>query len=306
MERRDKILIIDDVTTNIVQLNTLLGDRYQIFFSTSGADGLAIAVREKPDRVLLDVEMPEMDGYEVCNRLKADPRTAEALVIFVSAHTDAGDEGRGLGLGAVDYIHKPFSAELVRLRVNTQLVLKQQRDQLQMQVVEVSRMFRVAVALIDHAISDGDLAVGEMIERISPSLQWLKRMRRSATAIVDAAAVDDAPQREQLLAEIDEGTVTIGDTLDEIVTTFQDMDRLTQQLNQISGSLLQAEALINDADRIARPEEWQVMYDAMGQTFAMMDAQNLFEAVLRGEPLEEAKRIAREQKRESRDIFEPF
>ena len=84
----------------------------------------------QPDLILLDVMMPEMDGYEVCSRLKSDPSTCDIPVIFLTGKTEAEDETRGFELGAVDYIHKPFSPAVVQARVHTQLMLREAREQL--------------------------------------------------------------------------------------------------------------------------------------------------------------------------------
>jgi diguanylate cyclase (GGDEF)-like protein len=126
-----KILIVDDAPINIQVLNEALRDRYRIFFATSGEDALKLVATTLPDLILLDVMMPDMDGYEVCRRLKADPLLQGIPVIFVSAMTQQEDETIGLELGAVDYITKPFSPAIVQLRVRNQLELKRQRDLLE-------------------------------------------------------------------------------------------------------------------------------------------------------------------------------
>jgi diguanylate cyclase (GGDEF)-like protein len=123
-----KILIVDDAPINIQVLNESLRDRFRIFFATSGADALKLAATVLPDLILLDVIMPDMDGYEVCRQLKADPLLMDIPIIFISAMSQQQDETIGLELGAVDYITKPFSPAIVQLRVRNQLELKRQRD----------------------------------------------------------------------------------------------------------------------------------------------------------------------------------
>ena len=107
------ILIVDDTPANITLLVGALSGEYQTRVATSGRRALELAT-EQPDLILLDVMMPEMDGYEVCRRLKADPATAAIPVIFVTARTEVDDETLGLDLGSVDYIHKPISPPIVR------------------------------------------------------------------------------------------------------------------------------------------------------------------------------------------------
>ena len=103
----------------------MLKDSFRIKVATNGKKALAMArAPDKPDLILLDVVMPEMDGFEVCRHLKANPATREIPVIFLTGVTDAENEEKGFEIGAVDYIHKPFSAPIVLVRVRTQLALQ--------------------------------------------------------------------------------------------------------------------------------------------------------------------------------------
>jgi diguanylate cyclase (GGDEF)-like protein len=128
---RQKILIVDDTPANIQLLNAFLQDDYTIFFSTNGQDGIRIAQRELPDLILLDIMMPKMDGYEVCANLKADPRTWQIPVIFITARNRLEDEAKGLDFGAIDYIIKPISPPIVKARIKNHLELKRHRDTLE-------------------------------------------------------------------------------------------------------------------------------------------------------------------------------
>ena len=125
-----KILMVDDNAFNIKALNLVLSEEYQVFFAASGQSALEIATRTQPDLILLDIQMPGMDGFEVCRALKADPLLRDIPVIFLTAMTDETDEAIGLGLGAVDYLNKPIKPALVKLRVRNHLELKSQRDRL--------------------------------------------------------------------------------------------------------------------------------------------------------------------------------
>jgi len=130
-ERRQKILIVDDTPANIEILYKILQGDYDIHFAKSGADGLRIANKETPDLILLDIMMPEMDGYQVCAALKGDPRTAGIPIIFVTAMGSDEDETKGLECGAIDYITKPISPPIVKARVKNHLELKRSRDLLE-------------------------------------------------------------------------------------------------------------------------------------------------------------------------------
>ena len=122
MEEMKTVLIVDDTTENIDILHDILAGDYKIKAAVSGERALKIAQADpKPDMILLDIMMPEMDGYEVCRRLKADPETAEIPVIFVTAMSGEDDEAKGLALGAVDYITKPINPAITKARVKTHL-----------------------------------------------------------------------------------------------------------------------------------------------------------------------------------------
>src|SRR5580693_6944957 len=133
------ILIVDDTPINIGVISGALKDTYKTKVATSGEKALAIANgSDKPDLILLDVMMPEMDGYEVCRRLKANPETQEIPVIFLTGQTGADDETKGFEVGAVDYIHKPFSEAVVKARVRTHLMLREAHEQIAKQLVAIN------------------------------------------------------------------------------------------------------------------------------------------------------------------------
>ncbi len=127
-EQRATLLVVDDMIENIEILNNVLSDHYRVLFATNGSDALAVAREQLPDLILLDVLMPEMDGREVCARLKQNPDTREIPVIFVTAKDQEEDEEIGLQLGAVDYLTKPVRPSIVKLRVGIHLELKRYRD----------------------------------------------------------------------------------------------------------------------------------------------------------------------------------
>ena len=117
--KRPTILIVDDTPENIALISSLLKESFRMKVATEGETALRLAAADgQPDLILLDVMMPGMDGYEVCRRLKENPKTADIPVIFLTAKTDMEDERRGLELGAVDYIAKPISPPIVTARVS--------------------------------------------------------------------------------------------------------------------------------------------------------------------------------------------
>jgi sigma-B regulation protein RsbU (phosphoserine phosphatase) len=139
------ILIVDDTPINIGVISGALKDSFATKVATSGQKALAIVSgKEKPDLILLDIMMPEMDGYEVCRRLKANPDTRDIPVIFLTSQTEAEDETKGFEVGAVDYIHKPFSAAVVKARVRTHLMLREAHAQIARQLVEINTELEMA------------------------------------------------------------------------------------------------------------------------------------------------------------------
>ncbi len=131
---KQTILIVDDTPDNITLLCSLLGEQYKNKVATNGFKALKIAqATPQPDLILLDIMMPDMDGYEVCQKLKQDPRTEHIPVIFLTAKTQEGDETRGFELGAVDYITKPIVPPILMARVHTHLALQDARKYLEKQ-----------------------------------------------------------------------------------------------------------------------------------------------------------------------------
>lgn len=116
-KQRPKILAIDDNPENLVVLGAALRQDFDFQFASSGPTGIELAEASEPDLILLDVMMPEVDGFETCRRFKANPKLADIPIIFITAMSDMETEASGLGLGAADYIAKPFKSELVKLRV---------------------------------------------------------------------------------------------------------------------------------------------------------------------------------------------
>ncbi len=126
--RPPRLLVVDDQAINIQALHQVFAADHQVLMATGGEQALALCASQSPDLVLLDVEMPGLDGLAVCQRLKADPATQDIPVIFVTAHSDEAAETRGLAAGAVDFISKPINPAIVRARVRTHLTLKAQAD----------------------------------------------------------------------------------------------------------------------------------------------------------------------------------
>jgi sigma-B regulation protein RsbU (phosphoserine phosphatase) len=139
------VLVVDDAPENLHAVHSILKKDFNIRVATSGAKALELVrVKPDPDLILLDVTMPEMDGYEVCTILKASPETRDIPVIFLTGKTEANDETKGFEVGAVDYIHKPFSPAVMRARVHTHLGLREAREQLAQQLLYINNELEMA------------------------------------------------------------------------------------------------------------------------------------------------------------------
>ena len=172
------ILVVDDAPINIDVITGILSETYRVLAATSGEKALKIASTEhlKPDLILLDIMMPEMDGLEVCQRLKDNPDTESIPVIFLTAKTEVDDVTAGLELGAVDYIAKPVNPAILKARVKTQLRLKYARDDLAMQldtIVENAKLRVDAERITRHDLKNPLAVVINTAETLLDGSTWM-------------------------------------------------------------------------------------------------------------------------------------
>ena len=204
--RRPRLLVVDDQAFNIQILHHIFVDDHDVFMATNGKQALKLCQNNPPDLILLDVVMPDMDGHEVCRRLKADPQTREIPVIFVTGQHDPSEETIGLELGAVDFISKPANPAVVRARVKTHLKLKFQNDvleqinqTLELRIAERSTELKQAM---EHLMQAEKLAsLGSMVAGITHELASpLSNMALSASGL--------AASQKKLASDISEGKLT--------------------------------------------------------------------------------------------------
>jgi putative two-component system response regulator len=168
---RPLVLIVDDNATNIdLLVNTLKGEN-RLGIAKNGPNAIAYVAKHKPDLILLDIMMPEMDGYEVCVRLKSDPETAVIPVIFITAMSETVNKTRGFELGAVDYITKPFHAAEVKARVRTHLSLEEMRRQLTSHNL-----------LLEHKIEQKTAEIREILNASISAMALMAEIRDPYTA----------------------------------------------------------------------------------------------------------------------------
>lgn len=171
MNKKQTILVVDDIKENIDVLNSILKEDYHLKFALSGKKAIELAMKYRPDIILLDIMMPEMDGFEVCQVLKSEMLTRNIPVIFVTANNTLIDEVHGFELGAVDYITKPVTPAIVKSRVHTHLRLGNQEKQLYLEVKEKTKeLFKTQVEIINvlgRAAEFKDDDTGKHIQRVS-------------------------------------------------------------------------------------------------------------------------------------------
>jgi len=212
---RKLVLIVDDTPTNVSVVSGVLKDNFRTKVATNGEKALAIATGpEKPDLILLDVMMPGMDGYEVCRRLKADPKTHDVPVIFLTAKTDSIDEEKGFEVGAVDYIHKPFSSPIVLARVKTQLALQEALSEAHEAREQADQLLH---ALLPKKAADEIRSIGTVIPRRYENVAVLFCDVTNFTAYCDKHEPEDVVSRLDALFVIFE-RVTAKHGLEKIKT----------------------------------------------------------------------------------------
>ncbi|MCA1986856.1 MAG: response regulator, partial [Desulfovibrio sp.] len=173
-----RLLLVDDTKTNIDLLVASLMSDYTLSVALNGPSALSIAAKLKPDLILLDVMMPEMDGFTVCRRLKEDPATSDIPVIFLTAMDDLDMKTRGFQMGAVDYITKPFHAAEVKARVRNHLSLLLARRQLAHQNSELEHRVQERTQELEHNYRDTLLRLGMAAEyRDNDTGRHIRRIR---------------------------------------------------------------------------------------------------------------------------------
>ena len=179
-----KILIVDDEERHLEILTIVLENEYSVITASSGTEALRIAPEANPDLILLDVMMPDMLGYEVCRKLKADKRTRHIPVIFITSMTDIANEQQGLEAGAVDYITKPISFLIAKARIATHLELKRQFDKRK----ENARKLNRSVKWLKNQVVDYQL--GEI-----EALQVKAELEQTLDAVEDIVTIQDVDRR---------------------------------------------------------------------------------------------------------------
>jgi len=221
--KKHSVLVVDDDSANIKTLSDILDEEYEVFVAKNGLHAVETADKVIPDIILLDIIMPVMDGYEAIIKLKESDRTRDIPVIFITSLSETEDERKGLSLGAVDYITKPFSASIVKLRVRNQInMLVQKRLIIEKERAEIKNQARIDFLM---RVSN------EMLTQMSVIMDKTKSLRMSGNNNNSLSAFDDIEQSGEYLLRLIQDLLDVSGkadgsfTLNETMFSFDTMYR---------------------------------------------------------------------------------
>ncbi|TAN53061.1 MAG: response regulator [Methylococcaceae bacterium] len=255
------ILVVDDTPDNLELMSGLLKDEYQVKIADSGEKALAVATSDAPpDLILLDIMMSGIDGYEVCRRLKRDPRTMNIPVIFLTAKDEAADEQQGLELGAVDYITKPISPPIVMARVKNHLALKATadflRDQNDYLEREVAKRTHEVTASREIAVKNVQLEAAsrmksEFLANMSHELRTpLNAIIGFSEVLKDRLLGELSPQQTEYINDI----FTSGSHLLSLINDILDLSKVEAGKMTLELEPLQVAALVQASLQVVREQ----------------------------------------------------
>ncbi len=237
----EKILIVDDVSKNIQILGNILSqEQFQIAYAQDGQQALDICKVQDFDLILLDIMMPKMDGYEVCEKLKKNPATSEIPIIFLTARADMDSIIKGFELGGQDYITKPFNASELLARVNNHLTIKRQRERLKLMNNHLEELVKdrtLELETANHQLNVLDQAKSNFLSLISHEIRTPLNGVIGLTELLDQTNIDD-DQKEYIsyLKEVSSRLVKFSDTA--ILITTLKINKNLPEILPVSVNLL--------------------------------------------------------------------
>jgi PleD family two-component response regulator len=164
MDKKNSLLIVDDDTSNLIELSHILKSEYKIHVVKDGVSALSSATKFLPDLILLDIIMPDMNGFDVLEKLKANEATKKIPVIFITGSSSSDSESAGLAQGAVDYIRKPFNAEVIKLRVGNQISMVNLRHDLEETIVAAAAASQSKSAMLANMSTKSRLSINTIMD----------------------------------------------------------------------------------------------------------------------------------------------
>ncbi|MBF0421829.1 MAG: hybrid sensor histidine kinase/response regulator [Magnetococcales bacterium] len=232
-EKQPSILIVDDVPGNIKVLISALADEYELFFSKNGKMALELLASQAIDLVLLDIMMPDIDGYEVCRRIKSQENTREIPVIFVTAKTDVIDEAYAFEIGAVDFLIKPVSTPVVKARVRTHLKLKNIQARLKQQneeLINAAKLREEIDLILRHDLKGPLNAMLGFSDLLRETLQMNEEQTQMCQLVVDAGYSLLGQINHSLdLVKMENGTYKLSSASVDLVKVFGKLSRLSER-----------------------------------------------------------------------------
>ncbi len=215
LEYTADILIVDDTLANLQLLSTLLKEEgYKVRPANNGVLALQAVAKKKPDLILLDIKMPEMNGYEVCAALKGNPETKNIPVLFISALNDVADKIKAFSVGGLDYINKPFQFEEVKARVATHLSLKAYEDDMEAKIALGIREIEALNQEIINTQQELIFTMGQICEtRSHETGQHVKRVAEYSYLLAKLYGYDEQELMKQAASMHDIGKVAIPDSI---------------------------------------------------------------------------------------------
>lgn len=256
------LLVVDDVPDNVRLLATMLGEQgYKVRKVTSGPLALRVVSLAPPDLILLDINMPQINGYEICKKLKADPKTSEIPVIFISALDDVWDKVKAFDVGGVDYITKPFQGEEVLARVKNQLTLRSLSKQLSQQNAILAQEIRDRQQ-VEEALRESEARERERAQELEVTLAQLKRTQ---SHLIQSEKMSSLGQMVAGIAhEINNPVSFIYGNLALARQYVQDLLRLVESYQQISPDPPpEIQHLVSEIDLEFLREDWQKLMGSM-------------------------------------------